>query len=480
MSFAALLWVLAQPPFGYWPCAMLALVPLLQLAQQRSTARSFLYGVVFFILKCLLIFHWFISVNVVKFWHILLLSGYLASFGGLWLAICSYTSRRGGLLWWAPAGWAILEWLQSNAGDLAYAWDHLVISQVGNTLLLQWAAWGGSGVVAMWVVTANLACWAAWQRCWRMAGSLALLVVAAHLIMLTWAAPRFDEVKAVRIGVIQPVFWRIPEQQQVSYRYPILRQMSGDAAQQGAELLIWPETAVPSSWQEPGLWLLLQQELKRTGVPLIAGVDTLLPPVGGQGPMQRQNQAALLLPQGVDPPHYAKRRLLPFAEYVPAWAQGWLLPRRQGETPGTTAAAWSLPAIGSIHPAICWENQFAYPDKVQGTKGLLVHLINDNWFGDSAAGAQHAAASRVRAVEIGLPALVVNNTGPSHWIDATGRIRGTLPGAQRGLAVWSVVPAGRDTPYRQMGAIPLVCFLLLGSLAAAWCRRNFPAHYQEL
>ena len=103
---------------------------------------------------------------------------------------------------------------------------------------------------------------------------------------------------------------------------------------------------------------------------------------------ERAQNTAVALAGGDVLGTYAKRRLVPFGE--------------AGITPGAERGPIATP-VGRLAVVICYESAFG--GLLRGLAGegadVLVLLTNEGWFGDSAGPAQHAAYSRVRAVETG-------------------------------------------------------------------------------
>ncbi|MEE9318265.1 MAG: apolipoprotein N-acyltransferase, partial [Rhodospirillales bacterium] len=106
-----------------------------------------------------------------------------------------------------------------------------------------------------------------------------------------------------------------------------------------------------------------------------------------------------------------------------------------------------------VSPLICYEVIFPGRVTVAGNRAAwLLNLTNDAWFGNSSGPYQHFAASRLRAVEEGLPLVRVANTGISGVIDGYGRVIRRLGLGREGI-IDSPLPA------RISGIIP---FSLLG------------------
>ncbi len=127
--------------------------------------------------------------------------------------------------------------------------------------------------------------------------------------------------------------------------------------------------------------------------------------------------------------HYAKRVLVPLAEYLPFQ---WCLEFTKAYgiesfyTHGTEAKVFSGPLPLSV--SICYEETF--PDLIREgrLKGALVfvNITNDNWYPNSNLAEQHFDHGKLRAVENGVPVLRACNSGVTAAVDALGRTMGRL------------------------------------------------------
>lgn len=125
------------------------------------------------------------------------------------------------------------------------------------------------------------------------------------------------------------------------------------------------------------------------------------------------------------PTRYAKRVLLPMAEYIPfSFCQQ--IAAHYGIngsfTPGTHATVLQ----GSICPfsiSICYEETFGHlmAEGRQNGSELMVNLTNDGWYPNSRLPQQHASHARLRTVESGIPLLRACNTGVTCAYDSLGR-----------------------------------------------------------
>ena len=114
-------------------------------------------------------------------------------------------------------------------------------------------------------------------------------------------------------------------------------------------------------------------------------VNTVVP--FGSGRSQITNSAVVVDPEGREILQYDKMHLVPFGEYVPAWA----FPDKIGKitaevgnfVPGTSYRVAQTPE-GTIGVFICYEDIFPQLVRRIALAGaqVLVNISNDAWFGD--------------------------------------------------------------------------------------------------
>jgi apolipoprotein N-acyltransferase len=125
----------------------------------------------------------------------------------------------------------------------------------------------------------------------------------------------------------------------------------------------------------------------------------------------------------------AKRRLLPFGEYLPAIALAPALHAEltggEGISPGPAPQRIALGrrVIGVLN---CFEDTLPEAGAELAGSDLLVNLTNDAWF-DGANNDQHVLASRWRAVELRRDLVRASNAGRSAHVDALGAVQAVAP-----------------------------------------------------
>lgn len=240
------------------------------------------------------------------------------------------------------------------------------------------------------------------------------------------------------IGVLQgnipqEVKWEGASREETFATY---EKLGRKAVEQGAGLLIWPETSAPvvfgsgdRAWMRPGL---ISDKL---GVPMLVGAPFQTTADGASN----YYNSAFLVDSGMLRFRYDKIHLVPFGEYMP-WS--WLLPLGPGiaarEADYAAGEKMTLMRCRNCPPfsvLICYEAIFPELARVAVRNGarLLVNITNDGWFGATAAPHQHLAMAGLRSVENRVWLLRSANTGISAAFDPSGRMVRSLPLQHEGL-----------------------------------------------
>jgi apolipoprotein N-acyltransferase len=195
---------------------------------------------------------------------------------------------------------------------------------------------------------------------------------------------------------------------------------SRQAIGQGAQFVLWPESASPFMFNEDAIAAdRIRAVAREAQVPILVGSDEVEWRTTDRGrvPDKFFNSAFLVRADGSTAGAYRKMHLVPFGEYVPF--QSLLtfaapLTEQVGTfAPGVNAEL--LPVHGHpISVAICYE--VVYPDLVRrfvtGGSELLTTITNDAWFGQAS----------MRAIEQGRYLVRSANTGISGIVDPYGRV----------------------------------------------------------
>lgn len=407
-----------------------------------------------------------------------LLVAYLALFPGLF-ALClgwlgSTIGDRAILL--APAIWVSTELARTYFWS-GFPWVLLGYSQTTVLPIAQVASivgvYGLSALVAF--VSAALSHFVIFRS--RAAMGVAAAILAA---LALWGNYRLSndsltqQGDSVRVALVQG---NIPQDQkwdpaQAHHILNTYLALTRDAARQGAQLVIWPESATPFFFEEDHLGAgRIREVVKETGIELLLGSDQM----EHSKPPAFYNAAFLLRRDGSVARVYRKMHLVPFGEFVPLkdllFFVGPLVEAAGEFTPGQSMEL--LPTSrGPISTAICYE--IVYPALVRHSvlegSQLLTTITNDAWYGHSSAPYQHFLQASLRAIEQGRYLVRSANTGISGIVDPYGRVLQQSRIFERAVLVGDVRMLDTRTIYGRIGdAFAYLCSAItLGSLLAAF------------
>ena len=428
---------LSFPPLGLWPLAFVALAPLLVALDRAPRRAAFWIGTLAGALFYALNLSWMTHAMAVygglswglSFLLLLLLSAYLALYVGAFTAGWVWLRPASGLgrVLFAASLWVALEFLRTYLLT-GFPWAFLAYTQYRFLPLVQIASVTGMYGVSFLIVVVNAAVASAFCHP-REKAALAPALTASLLLLMSVAygssalsrpdpSNRFS-VAALQGNIDQGVKWDLVFRESTLETYD---RLTREAARRGAELIIWPEAAVPLLLRrEPEALARVTRLASETKRFLLVGSPDL---DGGRF----YNSVFSISPDGSLVQRYDKIHLVPFGEYVPlrpllGFAEKLARGAIGDFAPGREPTVFHLPQ-GSFGVTISYEVYF--PAEVRrlfrGGAGFLVNITNDAWYGRSAAPAQHLAMAVFRAVEYGAFLVRSANTGISAIIDRRGRI----------------------------------------------------------
>jgi len=242
------------------------------------------------------------------------------------------------------------------------------------------------------------------------------------------------------------------------------------------DVVVWPETAIPASFDRvlPGLapWI---EEVEARNIDVLSG--------GFEREGERTWNAVRQL--GGTEQIYRKRHLVPFGEYLPFRSVLEVFAALV-EIPGSDLSRGSGQVVPlkiadeAIGVSICYEDVFGEELRALVPEStVLVNVSNDAWFGDSAAPHQHEQKARMRARELARPLIRVTNTGVSSSIAYDGVVEGRIANDVRGTLDVHVAPRTGLTWYARTGnwpvlatAIATLCTAILAALLRVRASRH--------
>ena len=469
--------VLAFAPFGLWMLLPVTLAVFFVVLYHSNTRGSsfrvgYFFGVglfgagIYWIYYSLHLFGGAIAViaGLGTFLFVLFLALYPAF---LAMLLHRFEKHSGWFFLTVPAMWVLFEWLRSwlftgfpwlNAGYSTLNSPLAGYAPVGGVFLSSLALVLCSGLIAWWLCRRTL-----------VSGIVALCSVCGiaaggyGLQQIQWTQPVQD--RTVDVTMVQGNI-----AQELKFQPNLLEDsisLYSSLSETGAELVIWPESAIPTVYSDVADWELeFAESLSQNGTTVISGGFT------SNADFSLYFNAIKVL-NGTEDQVYVKRHLVPFGEYTPFRDVLTLLAKHI-----TIPMSDLSPGSGPIKPitvngvnygmSICYEDAFGSEMRAQFPEAnVLINVSNDAWFGDSTAPHQHQEIAAMRSLEFGRPMLRVTNTGITSLIDYRGQV--VQRGAQfEAVAIdVEVTPREGSTPYVTLGDW-LAVLLATAMLIAGW------------
>ena len=468
-----------------WISLVGALYVFFQISADPSVSlrRVYRYGFLFFYSFSIVLFHWFFYMYPLEFVGVtplaalgivlfailglsLLQTLFAALFPVLLAVIC-----RGRVVRSHPflqvvvmAGlWSVREWAQT-LNWTGVPWGRLALGQTAMPIMLQTARWFGPYLITFIIVLVNgcIAYALLHTNGRRLCAVVGLAVFTLQLslggiLMLadaSHATTQTYKVAAIQGNIGSADKWETTS----SSNFDIYYRLTEQAAQEGADIIVWPETAVPTKLLQYSTYKSkLSQLAKEYKTVLLLGIFM---PGDGDG---EYNAIAMIDENGqVYDDFYAKRHLVPFGEYVPLRPLIEVicppileLSQLSDETiPGEGAAVFET-SVGRIGSLICFDSIYEELacDSVRHGAELLCISTNDSWFFDSAAVHMHNAQAKLRAIETGRYVVRAANTGVSSVITPTGQEIARLDPLREGVVMAEIEMRSDVTLYARIGNV---------------------------
>lgn len=477
---------LSFPPINLSFLAFVALVPLfLYLDEPLTLRRTVRAGVLCSLVYFGIVLSW---VNSMGTFSWLAFPGYLVILLGLHVpnffffvipivVLRHYMSIP--FLYSAPFAWVICERLRCY-GDLSFPWCTFGYSLTRFPFLLQFADLTGVYGVSFWLVVLNVLLFETMRA--RGQGARWRKYVIAWLFVFgsvnlynafRWSKGIGPPSGQLSVAVVQP---NIPQRIKWDDRYSrqVLEKifaLNATAMQSSADLVVWPETAIPYYVNENRPFDLTEMgELPKGKAHILTGL--LDSATDSRGQTLFYNAAALFDSRGTMLERYKKTYLVPGSERYP-------FRRLLGFTrsffkiqdisygamdPGHDTTVFTLPRA-RFSVMICYESAFPELSRTFRLRGsnFLVNITNDAWFGRSFASYQHASFLVLRAVENRTAIVRCGNNGISGFLDPLGRWRQKTALNTEAILVGTIPLTAELTFYTRFGdLIVYVSFAALG------------------
>ncbi|MGB5850476.1 MAG: apolipoprotein N-acyltransferase [Ignavibacteriaceae bacterium] len=341
--------------------------------------------------------------------------------------------------WLFPVFWVTAEYLLTLT-DLKFPWLILGHGLAKFTSFIQAADIIGAFGLSLVVLYINLILYKAYShykeerknsvKYFVIAASILLVFIVYGMIKISTFNPSD---KKVKVGLVQPNInpWKKWELGSVQNMVENYLQLSQQAVDGGAQIILWPETALPVYLMNGAHRAALDsiyKFLEENNVSLLTGMphikfypDSTKAPtdakfsVNGNYHYTTYNSVILLKPGTREYQQYGKMHLVPLGEHVPFADQfsfladvfkwgvglgGWNVGK------DTVVFTTSVKVSGedeliNINGQVCYESIFPLfaPNFVQRGAELIAVVTNDSWYGNSSGPYQHKEFAVLRAVE---------------------------------------------------------------------------------
>ncbi len=369
-----------------------------------------------------------------------------------------------------PLFWVTYEYLYTVT-DLHFPWLILGHGLAKFTVFIQAADTIGAVGLSIVVLLINIFIYKAFisfkssRKRFAYNLSFGILIFAAFVIYGLHRLSTFKvSEKTIKVGLIQPNIdpWNKWETNDLSNLTNEYLNLSKEAVNKGAELIVWPETAYPVyllAGNYPHIVDSIYSFLQKNNIYLLTGMPDVrfymkgdkIPPhamesSSGKYYYTTHNAIMLLSPVTRKLQRYGKMKLVPFGERVPfvdqfpflgkliSWGvgiSGWNVGRDTtdfkipySQFAGLENKVNSKDSL-SIDGVVCFESVFPYfiTNFIRRGGQLITIVTNDSWYGNSSGPYQHEDIACLRAVENRRSVIRDANGGISCIIDPLGRIK---------------------------------------------------------
>lgn len=392
-----------------------------------------------------------------------------------------------------PACWMLGEWLRAHILT-GFPWLMVGYSQVDNAI----GQWGslfgiyGVSVMVLWLAAALYTLLAKTPSI-----SLKCRIALVIPIGCIWAGGQFLAQHQFTTPTSQPMTvmlvqgnesienkWSAKNQEDTISRYLSMTFASDKSKDHHADVVIWPESAMPMLEQQFTSYAnAIDKMMAMRHQALITGI------IHRDSHTQDYYNALIVLGQKTalnqkNPSYkndksdrYYKRHLLPIGEFVPFKKYlrplGKLFDLPMSDFSEGSANQPQIQVKGHRWlSAICYE--IAFGDELQqlitSQTDTLLTISNDTWFGHSIGPAQHLQIAKMRAIELQRPLVRATNSGLSATVDIHGHVIKQLPPFISANLYSKIQPATGYTPYQRWGRIPIYMLFMIALIVWGYLR----------
>lgn len=466
LAFASgLMLGLAFPPLPFYPLLFVAFIPLFKVLERRNSLAE---------INRITYFSMFIYNIITLYWvgswqpdtdSFLMVAGVALLFFNpivflIPTTIYYWTYKKFGRkigLYLFPLFWVTAEFLY-GISDFRFPWVTLGHSLSYFNSFIQIADIIGSFGLGILVIYINIFFFITYKNFIELRNHFIPLFLGVGLIALALiyggikinTLPRANS--KLKIGVVQPNLnpWKKWEAGNLDQQLDLYLELSIKEVKNGAELIVWPETALPVYLLAGGYERIVEDIHKfcdTNNVYLLTGMphanfyfDSTEAPREAKKTNSgtyytSYNSIVLFQPGNREIPKYGKIKLVPFGEKVPlvehipflgdiikwnvgisSWNEGKEQKVFEVKQDNKSFNVAGVVCIESIYPRFI--NGF-----VDNGAELLIVVTNDSWYGDSSGPYQHKEMSVLRAIETRRSVVRSANGGISCVIDKLGNTK---------------------------------------------------------
>jgi len=431
-------------PFSFF--IFFAFVPLIQSVENSKNYKEALkVGYLVGLIVNALVFYWIIYYKFDSYiLNIILNPIQFAVFAYLYYLLKAYSHKIRILIF--PLLWTFLEYIR-EFGDLALNWLNIGYTQGNYLSLIQFADISGLTGIVFWICIINVIIYNLFFKVLRFNNTITNYVLLLLLFLIPYVYGRSQlnnsaNNKYVLVSYFQPNVDSKLKWNKNKYKSNInnLIKNSEKYLSGSAGLLIWPETAIPASYQKLGQNSEdIKRFVKSIKSPVLTGIlfEEDLSKYD-----QEYNSAILFSSTDSTNQIYHKIKMVPFEEVLPYQKlydyllPGEIIKKFYKEGTEETVFTTDLPIYINnnkinmetvkFSAVICFESSFpSFVRKfVNNGAEFLVVITNDEWFGYTTQSIQHLITSRFRAIENRKSIIHCSNAGISSFIDFNGTFYG--------------------------------------------------------
>jgi apolipoprotein N-acyltransferase len=400
-------------------------------------------------------------------------------------------------------------WEFTHLQDWGLSWPWLTVGNVfaNKTSWVQWYEITGVSGGTLWVLVINILLYQGLRKYnesqkWKLniLASIALILIPIAYSFLLNSSVNLQITKAQKapannIVVVQPnidpytKLELMPPERQLE----ILIETSKQEVDSQTNLLIWPETALYSSYRHNENNLRASQSLEPLfkflqlypNLQLFTGIESIKTfdqPTQNSREAQSDNlhyesyNSSVLIVNGEPKQFYHKSMLVPGVETLPWFLNfiGKWFEELGGTTNGYTINKERTVFKGNnninIAPSICYESIYgAFMSKyVKNGANLIAIITNDGWWRNTPGHQQHFAYAKLRAIENRCYVARSANTGISGFITPNGNTIKSLDYALNGAVAATIPVTSGTTFYTNYPDLLFVIATIIAVLLMLW------------